>query len=543
MNCLVLEQGDDIVVIDCGVTFPTTDNGVDVLHPRFDYLLERADRVRGVVITHGHEDHIGALPYLLDVLDVPVRAPEHAMSLIKLRLEEHELDESALDLATTRVGEPFRLASFDFESIRVTHSIADATALAIGTCAGRVIHTGDFKLDAHPADGELTDEKRLRELGDEGVCLLLSDSTNIDSPGTSTSEREVGASLERLVTEATGRVVVGLFASNVQRLLHLGRIAQTTGRKVCLLGRSMTTHVRVAHDVERMRWPSDLMVSPDVGATLPPHELLVIATGTQAEPPAALFRLAHNTHPRLKLEKGDTVILSSRIIPGNDRPVFDMMSGFLRLGVTLKTRITDPKVHASGHAHREEQRRMLELVRPRAFMPVHGTLHHLCRHAELAREMGVEQVTIAENGDLVEVGNDAQPTKVGRTKVGRVATFGGSPLADEVLRERSQIGRVGVATVGIVLGRAGELVARPSVSSAGVLAELDADVLEIVKRSVERAVREFDARSHRSEHLLHEAVRLSVRRAIEAETGQRPLIQVTVTRVGSTDGQRDAGAR
>src|SRR5580692_9181875 len=244
MNCLALEQQEGIVLVDCGVTFPTTDLGIDVYHPRFDYLLARADRVMGVVITHGHEDHIGALPYLLAGLDVPVFGPAHAMELARGRLAEHGFDLAELDLVTVIAGRPFELGPFAFEPIRVTHSIADATALAIRTAAGTVIHTGDFKLDPTPPDGELTDELRLMELGEEGVRLLLSDSTNVDSPGTAASERDVGDALSALIAGARYRVVLGLFASNVQRLRLVGDIAQRAGRRVCLLGRSVNTHVR-----------------------------------------------------------------------------------------------------------------------------------------------------------------------------------------------------------------------------------------------------------------------------------------------------------
>ena len=357
MNCLALEQREGIVVIDCGVTFPTTDLGIDVYHPRFDYLLARADRVLGVVITHGHEDHIGALPYLLAALDVPVYGPAHALELSRGRLAENGFDLAELDLITVQTGKPFELGPFGFEPIRVTHSIADATALAIRTAAGTIIHTGDFKLDPAPPDGELTDEMRFMELGEEGVRLLLSDSTNIDSPGSAASETEVGAALGELIAKCRTRVVLAMFASNVQRLTLLGEIAQRTGRRICLLGRSVGNHVRAAEAVGRLRWPSDLVIAPDQAAAMPRERVLVIASGTQAERMSALTRLASGTHPTMRLDEGDLVILSSRIIPGNDRPVFDMMGDLLRAKVELVTRITDRRVHASGHnAHEDEER-------------------------------------------------------------------------------------------------------------------------------------------------------------------------------------------
>ncbi len=530
MNCLALEQRGDIIVVDCGVTFPNADNGVDVIHPRFDYLFDHHTRVRGVVITHGHEDHIGALPYLLDELDVPVWAPAHAMALIKARLDEWRFDLDALRLHETRVGETFRLGSFEIEPIRVTHSIADATALAIRTDAGVVIHTGDFKLDPRPSDGELTDEARFAALGDEGVRLLFSDSTNVDSAGSTASESDVGLALGDVVASATGRVVIGMFASNVQRLLEIGKIAKRTKRHVVLLGRSVVNHVRAAAAVGRLDWPSNLMVSPDVAQNMPKGDVLVIASGTQAEPVAALARLANGTHPRLRLERGDTVIMSSRIIPGNDRPVFDMFGDFLRQGVELVSRATHGGIHTSGHAHRDEQRRMLELVRPRAFIPVHGTLHHLKRHAALATSLGTPEVLVIENGDVVRVTRDGPPERVERTRVGRVATFDGASLADEVLRERSQLGRAGVLTVAFALDPDGRLVGGAELGCMGVLGELDRDLLGRARRAVEVAV--GGTRAGPDE--LANVAKLAARKVIETHTGQKPQVIVSILRGATT---------
>jgi ribonuclease J len=530
MNCLVLEQQEGIVLVDCGVTFPTTDLGIDVYHPRFDYLLARADRVLGVVITHGHEDHIGALPYLLGALDVPVFAPPHALELTRQRLAEHGFDLAELDLAAVQVGQPFEVGPFGFEPIRVTHSIADATALAIRTAAGTVIHTGDFKLDPTPPDGELTDELRLMALGEEGVRLLLSDSTNVDSPGTAASERDVGDALEALIAKARFRVVLGLFASNVQRLRLVGDIAQRVGRRICLLGRSVNTHVRVAETVGRLRWPSDLLVAPDVAASMARERVLFIASGTQAERMSALTRLAAGTHPVLRLDAGDTVILSSRIIPGNDRPVFDMMGDLLRTGVDLHTRITDGRIHASGHAHRDEQRRMIELTRPQAFIPLHGTLHHLFRHAELAREQGVGAVLVAENGEVVEIGADGPPVKAGRVPVGKVATSNGDELSEEILRERAQLGRGGVAFVSLLLDARGLVNGTPLVVSRGVLEPAFAGVARKVAEAIVRAVADCDSRTRASDDALADAVRLVARRTIESHTGRRPMVLVGLGR-------------
>ncbi len=536
MNCLALEQDGEVVLIDCGVTFPSSDLGIDVFHPRFDHVLADRDRLRGVVITHGHEDHIGALPYLLAHVDVPVWGPRHALELVRHRLAEHGLEGVDVDLRPTAVGEEHRIGPFSFEPIRVTHSIADATALAIRTAAGLVVHTGDFKLDPTPIDGEVTDEARFEALGDEGVRLLLSDSTNVDSLGHSGSERSVGDALGGLIENARGRVVIGLFASNVQRLRALGEIAVRTRRRICLLGRSVNNHARAAQAVGRLDWPSDLLVPPDLAGSLPRDRLLVLASGTQAERMSALTRLAAGTHPAMRIDEGDLVVMSSRIIPGNDRPVYDLVASFLRLGVELVTRMTDPRVHASGHAHRDEQRRMIDLVRPETFLPVHGTLHHLMRHAAVAREAGVGEIVVVENGEIVEIAPGSPAAKVGRVPVGRVATFDGEEVTDEVLKERAQLGRAGVVFVSVVLDRRGGIASTPQVIARGVLDASDADVLHKASLAVARAVGEVSSRSrdHASaagDDEIADAARLAARRTVEARTGKRPLVNVALSRI------------
>jgi len=528
MNCLALEQGEDILIVDCGVTFPSTDSGVDLFHPRFDWLLERRARVRGLVLTHGHEDHIGAVPYLLDALRVPIWGPRHALSLVRHRLEEHDGLADDCDFFEMRPRERFHVGSFSLEPLRVTHSITEATALAIDTQAGLVVHTGDFKLDERPTDGETTDLERLGELGDAGVRLLLSDSTNVDSPGTSTSEQVVGEALERTVAEASGRVVVGIFASNVQRLALIGAIARKTGRKLCLLGRSVLTHVRVATETGHLDWPSDLVVAPEQAAQLPRAQVLLIASGTQAEPLAALARLAQGAHPKLTLEPGDRVVFSSRIIPGNDRAVYELYAHFARRGIEVRSRVDDPGLHASGHAHREELRRMMELVRPRSFLPVHGTRHHLERHAKLARALGIDDHRDTANGDVVQLGRDRPLERVAHTPIGRVAIFDRTPLADEILRERTQLGRAGVVTVAVALDGAGRLVAGPELRSLGVLGKLEADVLERASRAVAARLERGD--DDRDRGGLAESIRLTARRSIEADTGRRAIVSVSILR-------------
>ncbi|MET0591994.1 MAG: ribonuclease J [Polyangiaceae bacterium] len=528
MNCMVLEQAEGALVIDCGITFPDDDVGIDTLHPDFSFLEARRDRLRGVFLTHGHEDHVGALPYLLDRMNVPVWGPPHALAVARHRLIEKDLDPEKFTFITVSPRISYDVGPFAVEPIRVSHSITDATALAIRTAAGVVVHTGDFRFDPAPPDGETTDEARFAELGDEGVRLLLSASTNIDSLSPHASESQVGEKVEQLISQAEGRVVVGMFASNVQRLRMIGDIAQRTRRKLCLFGRSIDLQVQWAHQIGRLRWPSDLVIAKEDASSIEPRRLLVLAGGTQAEAGSSMSRLATRTHPHLTLDKADTVIMSSRIIPGNDRPVFAMMADFLRQGVTIKSWITDPGVHTSGHAHRAEQKKMLELVKPRGFIPVHGTRHHLERHAELARETGVREVLVIENGDVARI-EESGVAQRGKVSVGRVPTWEGMPIAPSVIKERRSLARGGVVSIAIVVDKKGHAAAPPHVQARGVIAdEAVPGTLRFVALEIAKAI---DGAGSSEDSSIAEIARLTARRAIEAKTGKKPLCLVSVTRL------------
>jgi len=545
MNCLVLEQRGEALVVDCGVAFDDRGLGVDLIHP--DFAALQGTRVAGLVITHGHEDHIGAVPYFLRRFDVPVYGSRYALGLVRQRAAEHEvLGHARLQDVPPRTVA--RIGSFDVEPIRVTHSIADATALAIRTDAGLVVHTGDFKFDETPSDGETFDVQRFEELSREGVRLLLSDSTNVDVAGPTGSEQGVGVALDRIVGGAEQAVVVAVFASNVHRLRMLGEIARRHGRKIVPLGRSVVTHARVARETPRstgegagqpyLQWPSDLVWPADRARELPRRAILGVASGTQGEESAALARLARGQHPAFDLSPGDVVVMSSRVIPGNEAGVMRVIGDLLRRGVDVRTWWSDRAVHVSGHAHRDDQRRMVEMVKPRGFIPVHGTLHHLSRHAALARDLGVPEVCVLENGDVADVDGDGL-RKGGRVRSGRVHMFAGRTLPESVVHERSGLASHGGAHILVHVDALGCLAGEVILATHGVLDdELDADLLVVARRAARAAVEELSSPAGRArpavpppDDEIAEVARQAVRHALGRVLGFKPLTTATVLRV------------
>ncbi|MDB4941110.1 MAG: hypothetical protein JWP97_644, partial [Labilithrix sp.] len=469
---------------------------------------------------------IGALPYLLKRHDVPVWAPPYALGLIRERLGEHEVLKHAR-LHETRPRTPFHVGSFRVEPIRVTHSIADATALAITTDAGMFVHSGDFKVDDDPPDGEHFDLERLSELGDAGVTLLMSDSTNIDAEGPTGNEIDVGHVLEGMVADATGAVVVAMFASNIHRMRLLGDIARKYGRRIVLLGRGVGTHARVARNTGYLPWP-DALVWPQASTReLPRSRILAIATGSQGETNAALAKLARGDHPALEVGPGDRVILSARTIPGNEPEVHALLGQLLRRGCEVRTRLTDRGVHVSGHAHRPEQRRMIELVRPRSFVPVHGTTHHLRRHGELAREAGIADVCVVENGRVLELGPDGVHARE-TLPTGRVHVFAGRAIAKTTLRERELLAEEGFASCAVTVDTRGALL-DVALVTRGVLDEAEyPEELAEARAQVRHAI--ADLEPHADDSRVAEAARLAVRRAFQRSRGNKPMTVVHVRR-------------
>ena len=403
-NMTAFEYGNDIIVVDCGMGFPDEDMyGIDIVLPDITYLKNNASRVRGIILTHGHEDHIGGVPYVLRELDVPLYTTPLTAALVELKLEEHGLLDNS-QIFTKKAGSVFRLGCFTVEFIHVNHSIPDSVALAIKTPIGTVIHTGDFKIDVTPISGGMIDLTRFGELGREGVLALLMDSTNVEKPGHSDSERKVGASFDKLFLGCDKRIIITTFASNVHRLQQIIDVAAKYGRKVAVSGRSMENVLRVATVLGYMDIPENVVVDLDQINKLPRSKSVIISTGSQGESMSALYRMAYSEHKQIKVDAGDRIIISASAIPGNENMISRVIDELFHKGAeVIYDRHTD--LHVSGHASQEEQKMMLALIRPKYFIPVHGEYRMLVKHAELGREMGVQpkNIVIAENGSVIEL--------------------------------------------------------------------------------------------------------------------------------------------
>lgn len=533
MNCMAVETGGRRIVLDCGLAFDGRNLGVDTLHADFGYVLDEPERLEAIVLTHGHEDHIGAVPHLLAARAVPVYGPPYALSLLKEKLAWDGPPGLEADLRPIRPGEAFTAGPFEIEPFRVTHSMPDCTGLIFRTPAGVVVHSGDFKIEEAPTDGEGFDFDRLARLRDEeGVRLLFSDSTNSVTDGTTGTEAEAHASLEPLIREAEGRVVVTLFASNVHRLRALTEIAKVTGRKLCLLGRSLQMHARLGALHGYLDGLDAVRVPRDKARALPREKVLVLATGTQGEPPAAFARLANGTHPDLELEPGDRVIHSARIIPGNEKEVHHLINALERRGVEVIWKRIAPGIHVSGHAHRDEQRRLIELLRPRSFVPVHGTYLHLRRHGEIAEACGVEDVLVVENGAVVELSPERMEV-VGAAATGRVYRERGQEISERVIKDRALLAELGVAMVSVVVDDRGRPLGPVDILTRGVLHEdenedmLD-DACDYVFEALTRSRR---VQERPDDETLEIEAKRALKRFFAKSLGRKPLCYGVILRV------------
>ncbi len=448
-NLTVFEFGSDIIIVDCGMGFPDEDMyGVDMVLPDFAYLKANANRIRGLILTHGHEDHIGAVPYLVRELDIPIYTMPLTAALVELKLEEHDLLYNT-QIFIRKTGSPFRLGSFTIEFIHVNHSIPDSVALAIGTPLGTVVHTGDFKIDLTPISGGMIDLTRFGQLGKEGVLALLSDSTNAENPGHSASERKVGESFDKLFTGCDKRIIITTFASNVHRLQQIISVAAKHGRKVAITGRSMENIIRVAMILGYMDIPENVMTDIEHIKKLPKDQVVIISTGSQGESMSALYRMAFSEHKQVTIQPGDRVIISASAIPGNETTISRVIDALFHKGAeVIYDRHTD--LHVSGHACQEEHKMMLALTKPKYFIPVHGEYRMLVRHAELGKLMGVapQNIVLAENGDVIEIGKKGI-SKETTVQAGAVLLDGSGTgeVGSVVMRDRHKLAEDGMIVV------------------------------------------------------------------------------------------------
>ena len=449
-NMTAFEYGSDIIVVDCGMGFPDEDMyGIDVVLPDISYLKLNASRLRGIILTHGHEDHIGAVPYVLKELDVPIYTTPLTAALVELKLEEHDLLRNS-QIFTKKAGDVFRLGNFSVEFIHVNHSIPDSVALAIKTPLGTVVHTGDFKIDVTPISGGMIDLTRFGELGNAGVLALLMDSTNVEKPGHSDSERKVGAGFEKLFIGCKKRIIITTFASNVHRLQQIINVAAKFKRKVAITGRSMENVLRVAMVLGYMDIPENVMVDLDQVNKLPREQVVILSTGSQGEAMSALYRMAFSEHKQIRVDGEDRVIISASAIPGNENTISRVIDELFHKGAeVIYDRHTD--LHVSGHASQEEQKMMLALIRPKYFIPVHGEYRMLVKHAQIGKEMGVapQNVLVAENGDVIEITKKSMKVEETVT-TGAVLLDGSGGLGEVgsvVLRDRHKLAEDGMIVV------------------------------------------------------------------------------------------------
>ena len=533
-NMTVYEHRGETIVVDAGMAFPRDEHlGVDLILPDYSYLRSSGKPVRAVILTHGHEDHVGGLPYLLREVEVEeVWATRLTLGFVKSKLDEHGLGRATTLREAMPGSKPVEIGPFKVEFIRVAHSIPDAIAVVIETSAGRIVYTGDYKIDHTPVDDIRTDVGRLAELGNRGVDLMLGDSTNAERPGATPSERRVGEAFRQIVPLREGRVLVACFASNIHRVQQAIDVAIETGRSVAVIGRSMRKNVNIARNLGYLDVPDDVLLKPDELSQLPRYEQMILCTGSQGEPLSALTRIAFHDHAKVQIERGDTVIISAKPIPGNELRVHDAINGLAKIGAeVLHEEIAE--VHASGHACAEELRTMIALLRPKALMPVHGEFRMLAAHARLAEECGVpeEAILVAENGAVVEL------TPKGASIVDQIETgvtlvdgLGVGDVADVALRDRRHLAEDGVLIVVTTLASSdGNIVASPELIARGfgeqgaLLDEVKSEAIEIIEHLLADDITEIK--------LLQEHLHDGIGQLIYDRTHRRPMILPVVLEV------------
>ena len=529
-NMTVYEIGGELIIVDAGMAFPRDEHlGVDVILPDFGYLRDK--KVRAVVLTHAHEDHVGALPFLMREIKVnEIWGTRLTLGLVKSKLDEHGLLRAAELQEADPDGEPVQLGPFRLEFIRMAHSIPDCVGIAIGTSAGLVFHTGDWKLDHTPVDGLRTDVGRLAELGNRGVDLLCGDSTNAERPGFTRSERVVGEAFRQIIPARSGRILVSSFASNIHRMQQAIEVGVDSGRKIVVIGRSMRRNMNVARNLGYVEVPEDVLVKPAALDEIPAREQLILCTGSQGEPLSALTRIAYNDHPAIKVERGDTVIMSSRPVPGNELRVHDTINRLTKSGAEVLHE-ENADVHVSGHARAEELRTLLSLIRPKAVMPIHGEYRMQAAHARLAQDAGVpaSSIVIAENGDVVELSREGiRMTDKIEVGVTYVDGLGVGDITDVALRDRRHMSEDGVLIVVTTLADNGATA--PELISRG-FAENDDELFSEMRDEVRDIVQELLADDMREIKLLQEHIHDGLGQLIYDRTRRRPMILPVVIEV------------
>jgi ribonuclease J len=535
MNMMVFRYGDDIIVVDAGMMFPESELlGVDLVIPDITYLKQNRHLVRAIVLTHGHEDHIGALPYILRDLNVPIYGTRFTLALVKKRLEEAGL----LDSATLREvlpGRRIELGPFEIEFISVTHSTIDCVALAIRTPLGVIIHTGDFKIDQTPVDNVPFDLHAFARYGNEGVLALFSDSTNVERPGFTPSERTIVPRIEELARSAPRRVVLSCFASSIHRIQQVIDIAERVGRKIAFVGRSMVDNVEIAHNLDCLRIPDGMVVRPQDIRSFEPKKIIILASGSQAEPMSSLSRIAVDNHRFVSVDENDTVILSARIIPGNEKAIFRMLDHMFRRRALVYYDNSAGTIHVSGHGSQEEQKLILRLVKPKYFIPVHGEYRHLFRHAALAHQLGAvsEEIMLMEDGKCIEFTEDGAFRRDPVT-AGRVLVDSGSLEEIEaiVVRDRKHLSEEGVVIPIIAIDKhTGKLESAPEVVSRGLMSENNGELLEGAKEIVMKTFELSNLEERADWSVIKEKIRVDLKRYIGKQTSKRPLILPVILEV------------
>ncbi|MDN0046868.1 ribonuclease J [Megasphaera hexanoica] len=526
-NMTVIQYGNDIIVIDAGLSFPDDDMfGIDLVIPDMSYLIENRDKVRAVVITHGHEDHIGSLAYLLNEVNVPVYATKLVCGLIEGKLKENHITNYKLN--EVQHGDEVQIGCMKVGFIRTNHSIPDASALYFKTPVGTIVHTGDFKIDLTPVDGQPMDIHKFADLGRRGVLLLMSDSTNAERPGYTESETTVGHAFRKAFRAATGRIILATFASNISRIQQAINTAVQFKRKVTVLGRSMVNNVQIAIELGYLNVPDGVLIEPDELGRYPDDQVLILTTGSQGEPMAGLSRMASNNHRSVSIMPGDTVIISATPIPGNEMGVSRTIDNLMKLGANVVAG-RDKKIHVSGHASQEELKLMLDLIRPKYFIPVHGEYRMLKQHGDLAVQMGVEKdhVLIGDNGQIFEFSNRSG-NKAGRVNAGRVFVdgLGVGDVGNIVIRDRQQLAMEGVVIVVMTLAKGtSHALAGPDIVSRGFVYVRDSE--ELISEAHDRVaavLERCEAGNIREWAVIKSQVRDTLSRYLYEKTKRRPMI-------------------